>query len=479
MAKDQMLKKLEKEPVGRLLLQYSLPAVIGLAAVSAYNIIDSIFVGQWCSPYAVAALGLIFPVMNLTVAFGTLVGLGTAATASITLGQHDYPRAFRVLGHCVVLGIITGLLVGWAPLPWLHEILAFFGARGEALEEAYNFMYVIMLGFPVSTCFLNLNHLMRASGYPRKAMMSLLITMVVNLAAAPIFMRVFDMGVAGAAWATITAQAVGLVWVLIHYFNSRNLLHFRRGIYKLNGRIVRRILTVGLPPCLLNVCGCLITVVYNHLFLEFDGDMGVGAFGAVNRTLFFFVMIVLGIAQGVQPIAGYNLGMGKFTRVRRVLRIALIAAFIISTIGFALVQLFPREILELFAKEQDANATKLIDLGAKGVVLFSYFFPLVGVQVIISNFFQAIGRPVMSIFLSLTRQLLCLLPCLFILPRIFGEDGIWLSQSASDLISVVLSLVVLRLYLSHYMPKKDHALSQIHDDEPAAPNPQAPESRHA
>ncbi|HIX88055.1 MAG TPA: MATE family efflux transporter [Candidatus Akkermansia intestinavium] len=465
MAKDLMLQKLEKESVGRLLWQYSLPAVIGLAAVSAYNIIDSIFVGQWCSPFAVAALALTFPVMNLTIAFGTLVGLGTAATASITLGQHDYERAFRVLGHCVILGIIVGIVVGWAPLPWLHEILEVFGARGEALEEAYNFMFVIMLGFPLSTCFLNLNHLMRASGYPRKAMLSLLITMVVNLIAAPIYMQVFGMGVSGAAWATITGQAVGLVWVLIHYFNKRQLLYFRRGIYKLNGKIVKRIFTVGLPPCLLNVCGCIITVVYNQLFLAYDGEMGVGAFGSVNRTLFFFVMIVLGVAQGMQPIAGYNLGMGQFTRVRRVLRLALISGFIISSVGFVLVHLFPREILELFAKESDENATKLIDLGAKGIILFSYFFPLVGVQVIISNFFQAIGRPVMSIFLSLSRQLVFLLPCLFVLPRFFGEEGVWFSQSASDLASVALSVVVLWLFLRHYMPNKDHTLPKLRKNE--------------
>ena len=451
-----MLQNLERKPIRQLLLQYSLPAVIGMAATSAYNLIDAMYVGQWCSPYAVAALALVFPVMNLTVAAGTLVGLGAAANISIILGQQDYDRAFRVMGTCMILGLIVGILVGWVPCLWLREILQFFGAEGKALDEAYDFLLVIMLGFPISTNFMNLNHLMRASGYPKKAMMSLLITMVVNIAVAPILMLGFNMGVMGAALATVLAQCAGFVWVCAHYCNRRSVLHFKRGIYKLNGVIVRRILAVGLAPCLLNIVGCVVVVVFNHMFLAYEGQMGVGAFGVVNRTMFFFVMVVLGIAQGMQPIVGYNLGMGQFSRVRRALKLAMLCGISVTTLGFLLVQIFPREILECFADDSSGGeASRLIQLGTDGIRLYSLFFPLVGIQIVSFNFFQAISKPVMSIFLGLTRQLIFLLPCLLILPHFWGEKGIWLTQAAADLMSISLSFVILTLYIRRHLPKKD------------------------
>lgn len=457
MPRAQMLQNLERKPIRQLLLQYSLPAVIGMAATSAYNLIDAMYVGQWCNPYAVAALALVFPVMNLTVAAGTLVGLGSAANVSIILGQQDYNRAFRVMGTCMILGLIVGILVGWVPCLWLNEILQFFGAEGKALEEAYDFLIVIMLGFPISTNFLNLNHLMRASGYPKKAMMSLLITMVVNIILAPLLMLCLDMGVMGAALATVLAQCAGFVWVCIHYCNPRSVLHFKRGIYKLNGVIVKRILAVGLAPCLLNIVGCVVVVVFNYMFLAYEGQMGVGAFGVVNRTMFFFVMIVLGIAQGMQPIVGYNLGMGQFSRVRRTLKLAMLSAVTVTTLGFLLVQIFPREILQCFADgaSGDTDAARLINIGTEGIRLYSLFFPLVAVQVVAFNFFQAINKPVMSIFLGLTRQLIFLLPCLIILPPLLGEKGIWLAQAAADILSILLSLLILILYVRRHLPRKD------------------------
>ena len=298
MAKDAKLEELEKRSMGSLLLSYSLPAIVGMVATSVYNIVDAIYVGQWCGALAIAGMALVFPVMNLTVAVGTLVGLGSAATASIALGQGKFDRAHRVLGHCVMLSTLLGVTVGWLPIPWLREILTVFGAEGKALEPAYDFMLVIMWGFPVSSTFMNLNHLMRASGYPRKAMVSLIISMVVNVVVAPIFICWWDWGMTGAALATIVAQAVGMIWVLRHFSGAGHVLHFRGGIYALQSQLVRRICTVGLPPCLLNIVGCVVVMFFNQRFLQFDGEMGVGAYGVVNRVLFLFVMVVLGITQG-------------------------------------------------------------------------------------------------------------------------------------------------------------------------------------
>ena len=467
MGKDAKLEELEKRNIWPLLVSYSLPAIVGMVAMSLYNIVDAIYVGQWCGAFAIAAMALVFPVMNLMVAVGTLVGLGSSATASITLGQGKYLRAQRVLGHCVKIGLILGVTVGWLPLPWLREILSAFGAVGSTLDPAYDFMLVLMLGFPVSSTFMNLNHLMRASGYPLKAMVSLLISMVVNIAAAPIFIYVLDWGMTGAALATVVAQLVGMVWVLSHYVDKRSVLHFQPGIYSLQWPLVRRICTVGLPPCLLNICGCVVVMFFNQRFLEFDGEMGVGAYGVVNRILFFFLMIVLGITQGLQPIAGYNLGLGRYSRVKRVLYYAMVWATAITALGTLSIELFPREIVSLFAKETDDNARTLIDIATQGLRLMGICFTLIGSQVVIGNFFQAIGRPIMSIFLNLTRQLLFLLPALWLLPGRIGEPGIWLSQVTADFLSTCLGFTVLFLFFRKVFPQEDTLIDSPQD--PARP----------
>ncbi len=455
MAKDATLRALERYPISVLLWRYSLPAIVGMAATSLYNIIDAIYIGQWCGPFAITAMALVFPIMNLTVAVGALVGLGCAASASISLGQKDMNRAFRILGHCIMLGLIFGVVFGWAPLPWLAEILVFFGAEGPTLQPAYDFMFITLLGFPLTSGFMNLNHLMRASGYPKKAMVSLIISLVVNVVSAPVFIKLLGWGMTGAALATVLGQTVALLWVLAHFRSSVSVLHFTRGIYRLSGPIVRRICTVGMPPCALNIVGCVIVVVYNRLFESYYGPMGVGAFGIVNRVLFLFVMVVLGITQGMQPIAGYNLGLGQFCRVRRVLLLAMLWATGITTTGFLLVMGFPRAIVSMFVEDSDANAARLIEIATHGIRIMALIFPLVGSQIVIGNFFQAIGRPAMSIFLSLTRQLIFLLPCLALLPPWIGASGIWFSQAVADALSVALGFTVLHFFMARYFRRRD------------------------
>ncbi|MDO5464088.1 MAG: MATE family efflux transporter [Akkermansia sp.] len=457
MAKDAKLLELEQRPIWPLLVSYSLPAITGMAAMSIYNIVGAIYVGQWCGAYAVTAMALVFPVINLMVAVGTLVGLGSAASASIALGQGKYRRAERILGHCLVLSFLTSVVVGWLPLPWIDDIMRAFGADENTLQPSVDYMIVLMLWFPFNSVFLGLNHLMRASGYPKKAMVSLLISMVVNVAVAPLFIYSFGWGIAGAGAATAAAQTVGLVWVLAHFCKRSSVLRFCRGIYALNWPLTRRICTIGMPPCLLNIVGCVVVLVFNTLFLKYDGQMGVGAYGVVNRVIFFFVMIVAGITQGMQPIAGYNLGLGKYCRVRTVLLQAMLFATAVTTFGTLCVQIFPREIVSLFVKEEDANASQIISIATYGITVISLIFPFVGSQMVISNFFQSIGRPVMSIFLTLTRQLIFLLPCLALLPGWFAEPGIWYAQVVSDALSVILGFTVITLFMKRYF-KKDVCL---------------------
>ena len=455
MASDKKLQELEKRSILPLLLSYSLPAIIGMAAMSIYNIVGAIYVGQWCGAYAVTAMALIFPVINLMVAVGTLVGLGSAASASIALGQGKRKRAQNILGHCLILSFLSSVIVGWLPIPWIADIMQAFGADENTLKPSCDYMLVLMLWFPFNSVFLGLNHLMRASGYPTKAMMSLVISMVVNVAIAPLFIDTFDWGIAGAGLATAAAQTVGLGWVLMHFFRKDVVLRFTRGIYNIRLPLTRRICTIGLPPCLLNIVACVIVLLFNHKFIEFDGQMGVGAFGVVNRVIFFFVMIVAGITQGMQPIAGYNLGLGKYCRVRSVLLNAMLFAGAVTTLGTVLMQLFPREIVSMFVKEDDANASQIIHLATYGIAVFSLIFPLVGPQIVISNFFQAIGRPVMSIFLTLTRQLIFLLPCLLLMPMWYGEPGVWYSQVVADALSVMMGFTVIALFLAKVFPKKN------------------------
>ncbi|MDO4220801.1 MAG: MATE family efflux transporter [Akkermansia sp.] len=455
MAKDAKLIALETHPIGRLLFQYSLPAVIGMAAMAVFNIVDSIYVGQCCNAYSIAAIALIFPIMNLIGAAGTLVGLGSAASASIFLGQQKFDNAFRVLGNCLGLSFLLGVLVGWVPLLWLDGILEFFGADADTLEPARDFTRILLLGCPVSFFMFNLNHLMRASGYPRKAMVSLLIAMGVNILAAHVFIYWLGWGMTGAGIATIGAQGVALCWVVAHYCHGRSILHFRRGIYRPNLKIARRICSVGLPPCLLNIVGCVIVVVFNKLLIQFDGQLGLAGFGIVNRVLFLFVMVVLGITQGMQPIAGYNLGLGNYARVKAVLYRAIAAAVCVATIGWLMAEIIPGVVVSAFINTADPHYNELMDISLRGMRYMALVFPIVGSQIVIGNFFQSIGRPVMSIFLNLSRQCLVLLPCLLILPRFFADDsGIWLSQAVSDGFCGVVSILVLRRFITHVLDKQ-------------------------
>lgn len=447
MVKDSKLVELEERSIVPLLARYSLPAIIGMAAMSLYNIIDAIFIGQWCGPYAIAGMALVFPIMNLFIAVGAMVGLGCAATVSISLGQSKFDRAFRVLGHCVWLSVISSVLVGWLPLFWLDDILLLFGAKGETLQPAADFLLVVMLSTPITNTFMNLNHVMRAGGYPRKAMVSLLISMVVNIACCPLFVYVLGWGMTGAALATTVAQATGLIWVSAHFLQRSSILHFRRGIYALQWPLVLRVCSVGMPPCMLNIVGCVVVVVFNQLFLAYNGSLGVGAYGIVNRVMFLFVMIVLGITQGMQPIAGYNLGLGRYDRVKRVLICAMVAAGCVTLFGALVAEIFPSEIVRLFAKGNDVDSLKLMAIAENGLRIMGISFAFVGTQIVIGNFFQSIGRPAMSVFLNLTRQLIFLLPALWLLPRMLGENGIWGAQVVSDFLSIIVSYTALYLFV--------------------------------
>ena len=442
MAETSATLLLRTEPIGKLLLRYSLPAIAAMVVFSLYNIIDSIFIGHGVGPLAISGLAITFPVMNLTFALVLLVGIGGASICSIRLGQQDIDGATRVLGNVLLLGLINGVTFGLLSQLVLDPVLTAFGASEHTLPYARDFMQIILYGLPVTCTMFGLNHVMRATGYPQKAMLSAVLTVGMNVILAPIFIFWLEWGIRGAAVATVLSQCVGMVWVLSHFRNPNSTVHFRRGTFRLRRKIVSSIFSIGMSPFLLNVCACLVTVLINIGLKQYGGDMAIGAFGILNRILILFVMLVMGLTQGMQPIVGYNYGAQHFERVKQTLKYGVITGGLITTAGFLAGQFTPEIVARMFT-----NDAGLISLSVEGMHLATLVFPLVGIQIVVGNFFQSIGKAKLSIFLSLTRQLLFLAPCLLILPRFFGLNGIWISLPVSDSLSFVASMGVLYMFL--------------------------------
>lgn len=433
------------EKIPTLLVRYSVPAITSMVIFSLYNIIDSIFIGHGVGPLGIAGIAVCFPIMNLTIAFSVLVGVGGASAASILLGRKDLRDASHVLGNVAVLGLLSGLALGGGMFVFLDAILTGFGASADVLPYARDFMGIILLGLPISYTLFGLNHLMRASGYPQKAMISIVLTVGVNIILAPIFIFHLEWGMRGAALATVAAQFSGMIWVVAHFFNRRNVLHFQPGIYHLRLGIIQDICSIGAAPFLVNICASGVVAVINMELQLHGGDLAIAAYGIVNRVLFLFVLVVLGLTQGMQPIVGYNYGAFKFDRVKMTLKYGLIASTLIMLVGMLAGGVFSDAIGGFFTTDE-----KLLDLASTGLRIGVLAFPLVGLQIVISNFFQSMGRAKLSIFLTLTRQLMYLLPCLFILPRFWGLNGIWLSLPVSDFLAFLTAWAVLIKYGKEY-----------------------------
>lgn len=433
------------KPMGRLLIEYSVPAIIASVVTSLYNIIDSIFIGQGVGPLAITGLALTFPMMNLLIAFVMLVAIGGSTVTSIFLGQKDFARASASLRNVLMLCLIHAVVFGGLSLLFLDGILTLFGADATTMPYAREFMEVILWATPISFVFIGLNNMMRATGYPRKAMISAILSVVVNVALCPIFIFSLGWGIRGAAWATVAGQSAACIWVFAHFLSSKPQIKFSNPGRWFDPGIVRRIYTVGLSPFLINVCACIVVMFLNRTLIEYgqdEGNMAVGSFGIVNRVTMFFLMIVMGVTQGMQPILGYNYGAGKWPRVKQCLRMGIVIGSAITIVGFLITEIFPDEVTRLFTSDPT-----LIAHSRAGFRIILLCYPLIGAAIVIQNFFQSIGKPQLSIFLSLTRQLLFLLPLLFILPRFWGVDGVWASMAGSDFLSFVITAVTLKVVL--------------------------------
>ena len=430
--------ELGTEKISKLLKQYALPAIIAQTASSLYNMVDSIFIGHGVGPLAISGLAVTFPLMNLSTAFGTLVGMGAASLMSILLGQKNYNAANKVLGNVVSLNIILGVLFMIAALVFIDPILYFFGASENTLPYAKDYMKIILYGNIITHLYFGLNAQMRSSGFPKKAMMLTIFTVALNTILDPIFIFTFDMGIKGAAWATVIAQTASLVIVMRHFNDKSRGLHFEKGIIRLDWRIAKESLSIGFGPFLMNAAACLVTLFINQQLRRYAGDLGIGAFGICNRISFMFIMICLGLNQGMQPIAGYNFGARKYSRVKEVFWKTVGLATIATSLCFIICVLLPKTAVSIFTHDPE-----LMEMSAKGLRTMNSMVLIIGAHIVSTNLFQCLGMVRKSIILSLSRQILFLLPLLYLLPLKWGETGVWLSYPISDVMSCVLAFTML------------------------------------
>lgn len=449
--------------ISKLLAHYAIPSIIAMTASSLYNMVDSIFIGQGVGNYVLAGLALTFPLMNLGAAFGALVGVGASSLISMLLGQKNYEMGEKVLGNTVTLNLIMGILYGLIVILFMDPILYFFGASENTISYAREYMIIISAGNVISHMYFGLNAVTRATGFPKVAMIATILTVVLNTVLDLLFIFVFKWGIQGAAIATILAQLVSLVWICRSLSDHNKLIHFKRGSYGLKKRIVKDIVAIGMSPFCMNTAACIVVILINQGLHEHGGDMAIGAYGVVNRICFVAIMIVMGINQGMQPIVGYNFGARNFGRVQKTLNITILWATIVTTLSFAAGELFPKQLVEIFTTDPELTEKSVI-----GMRIVFIFFPIIGFQMVTSNFFQSIGMAGKSIFLSLSRQVLVLIPLLLVLPAFYKEKGIWYSMPISDLVASFIAFFMLsyqmRVFKRKALEDKMHPQSAAIDD---------------
>ncbi len=445
-------KELGTGNVRKLLIDYSGPAIAAMMASALYNVIDRAFIGQGVSALAIAGLAITMPVMNLSAAFGAMIGAGGATLTSIKLGQQDTNSAQKVLGNVFLLNVVLGVIFMFLGLLFLDEILYFFGASDNTISYAKDFMQVILIGNVITHLYLGLNSVMRASGHPTKAMKMTFLTVLINLVLAPLFIFVFGWGIRGAASATIIAQTVAFTIIMKHFSNKDNLLHWKREIFTFDKRIIKGIISIGMAPFMLNACACLVVILINRALTEYGGDLAVGAYGGiVNSVLMVFAMIVMGLNQGMQPIAGYNFGAQIYSRVRKVLKMTILSATCVTTFAFLVSESIPYYVARLFTTDEE-----LIRIAIRGLRICSAAFPIVGFQMVASNFFQSIGKASKAVILSSTRQLLLLIPLLLILPAHFKSvESVLACMPISDAISSIIAFILLRIEMRKFNKLED------------------------
>ena len=433
--------ELGTDSIRSLLIKYALPGIIAMTASSLYNIVDSIFIGHGCGPLALSGLTVAKPFMDICAAFGTLVGVGASTLVAIKLGEKDYNTAGRILGNVILLNTLLGALVMAVGLLWLDPILYAFGASEATIEYAREYMQIILIGNILTHIYFGLNSMLRSMGHPRTSMVATIVAVFINIVLDPIFIFGLDMGVRGAALATVLSQAIAVIWQMTIFLNPKEIIHFHRGIWRLDATITKRALAIGLSPFLMNIAHCFVIIILNNQFKSYGGDMAIASYGVINRFIFVFAMIVMGLNQGMQPIVGYNYGARQYDRMLRAFELTAICATLVMGCVFLLGEIVPRWMVLLFTHDE-----VLIEQTVLPMRILASSMLLVGFQMVAGNFFTSIGMAGKSIFLSLTRQVLFLIPLALMMPVLFEPEpimGVWWSIPVSDTISAIVAAVMI------------------------------------
>ena len=440
MAAGQIPSELGTQKIGTLLKKYAVPGIIAMTASSLYNMVDSIYIGHIpdVGSLSIAGLAVCFPLMNLSTALGTLVGVGASTRISVLLGKKDYSKANTVLANEVSLNIIIGAIFALVALLFLDPILMFFGASENILPYAASYMRVILYGNVITHLYFGLNSVIRASGNPKLAMGLTVFTVTSNAILDPLFIYVFGMGIQGAAIATVLCQTMALGYTMWYFLDKKRFLHLPKHIVSLDLKIAGESLEIGMGPFLMNAASCIVAIFINQQLQKYGGDLAIGGYGIVARISFLFIMINMGINQGMQPIAGYNYGARQYSRVKEVYFLSAKWATLIMTLGFIVSELLPGLAVGAFTSDPELEV-----VAERGLRIMNVVFPIIGFQMIATNLFQCLGMVQKSIILSLSRQLLFLVPCVYVLPLWLGVDGVWLSFPASDLLATVLTVIFL------------------------------------
>jgi putative MATE family efflux protein len=440
MADPRQVRDLEFQKIGKLMWSYFVPAFAAMMASALYNIVDRIYIGQGVDALALSGLSVVFPLMIIIMAFGMLVGMGSAVRISLSLGEKDYDRANKILGNAAFLSFTLGILLMAAGFLVRNKVLLIFGAGPETLKYASDYFNVILIGIPFSMTGYSLNNIIRAEGNPRIAMVSIFISAGINIILDPILIFGFDMGVRGAAYATVFSQFVLFVWVLFHFRGKKNVAKlYVPNIYP-DPYIIKHIISIGFAPFAMNVAASIVTAVMNTQFIKYGGDISVGAMGIVHSTTMMMVMTIISINMAMQPIIGFNYGAGLYCRVKETAIKAIRYATLVATGGWLICMLIPGMVISIFNTDN-------MDLRAAGVLglrIYCAVLPIIGFQIVASSYFQAIGKAKLATFLSLLRQIIVLLPLILLLPRFWGVEGVWIANPVSDLVAAVVTFIFFR-----------------------------------
>jgi putative MATE family efflux protein len=428
---------LGEEKIGKLLLKFSVPAIIGMLVNAFYSVIDRVFVGKGVGPEALSGIAISFPIPLIIMAFGMLIGIGGTSLISIRLGQQRKEDAEHIIGNSVTLLLVISVLISLITYLFMDGLLIQFGASSEVLPYARTFISVLLWGTVFQGIGFGMNNFIRAEGNPKVAMFTMILGAVLNIILNPIFIFIFKLGVAGSALATVISQMVVSIWVLYYFLGEQSSLKLRLRYLKLDKRIVKEIVAIGVSPFSMQIVASVVTVIFNKSLAFYGGDPAIAAMAVINGLVMMFFMPVFGINQGAQPIIGYNYGARKYDRVRKTLWLGIMGATGFMILGFLLTHFFPGGLMRLFTADEE-----LIRIGIEGLKIYLVMLPIIGFQIAVVNYFQATGQPKKSLFLSLSRQLIFLIPALLIMPRFYGLQGVWMAGPVSDITSTVVTTIL-------------------------------------